>query len=101
MCIKKTTIGFAILAVYVDDLNLIGSPEELINTANDLKNEFEMKDLGKIKYCLGLKIECCSNDVFICHTLNSTGVIYVTILPPDFFFHNLSLNSTWSNHLET
>ena len=37
----------------------------------------------------------------VCHTPNSTGVIYVTILPPDFFFHNLSLNSTWSNHLET
>ena len=36
-----------------------------------------------------------------CHTPNSTCVIYVTILPPDFFFHNLSLNSTWSNHLET
>ena len=32
---------------------------------------------------------------------DSIGVIYVTILPPDFLFHNLSLNSTCSNHLET
>ena len=39
--------------------------------------------------------------IVMCHTPNSTGVIYVTILPPNFFFHNLSLNSTWSNHLET
>ena len=52
--IKKTENGFAIIAVYVDDLNLIGTPEELIKIANYLKKEFEMKDLGKIRYCLGL-----------------------------------------------
>ena len=27
--IKKTTLGFVILAVYVDDINLIGTPEEV------------------------------------------------------------------------
>ena len=47
--IKKTENGLAIIAVYVDDLNLIGTPEELIKIANYLKNEFEMKDLGKKK----------------------------------------------------
>ena len=47
--IKKTIVGFAILAIYVDDLNLIGIPEELINIANYLKKEFEMKDLRKKK----------------------------------------------------
>ena len=62
---KKTAVGFAILAVYVDDLNLIGTPEELINTNNYLKKEFEMKDLGKTKYCLLLQIEYYSNGVFI------------------------------------
>ena len=51
--------------VYVGDLNLIGTPKELINTANYLKKEFEIKDLGKTKYCLGLQIEYCSNCVFI------------------------------------
>ena len=35
-------------AIYVDDLNLIGTLEELIKTTNYLKREFEMKDLGKI-----------------------------------------------------
>ena len=50
--IKKTTDGLLILAVYVDDLNLIGTLEELINTTNYLKKKFEMKDLGKTKYCL-------------------------------------------------
>ena len=63
--IKKTENGLTIIAVYVDDLNLIGTPEELIKTANYLKKEFEMKDLGKTRYCLGLQIEYCLNDVLI------------------------------------
>ena len=41
--IKKVATGFAIIAVYVDDLNLIGTPEELIKTIDYLKKEFEMK----------------------------------------------------------
>ena len=57
--IKKVAIGFAIIAVYVDDLNLIGTPEELIKTMDYLKKEFEMKYLRKTKYCLGLHIEHC------------------------------------------
>ena len=52
--IKKSKTGFAIIAIYVDDLNLIGTPEELTRTENYLKREFEMKDLGKTKFCLGL-----------------------------------------------
>ena len=63
--IKKTKNGLAIIAVYVDDLNLIGTLEELIKTTNYLKKEFEMKDLRKTRYCLGLQIEYCLNGVLI------------------------------------
>ena len=52
--IKKVATGFAIIVVYVDDLNFIGTLKELIKTIDYLKKEFEMKDLGKTKYCLGL-----------------------------------------------
>ena len=45
--IKRSESGFSIVAVYVDDLNLVGTPKELTKAANYLKNEFEMKDLGK------------------------------------------------------
>ncbi|RVW57562.1 Retrovirus-related Pol polyprotein from transposon RE1 [Vitis vinifera] len=38
--IKKSETGFAIIAVYVDDLNLVGTPEELTRTTNYLKKEF-------------------------------------------------------------
>ena len=55
--IKRLESRFAIVAVYVDDLNLVGTPEELTKTANYLKNEFEMKDLDKAKFCLALQIE--------------------------------------------
>ena len=54
--IKKVATGFEIIAVYVDDLNLIETLEELIKTINYLKKEFEMKDLGKTKYCLSLAL---------------------------------------------
>ena len=55
--IKKTTSGFIIIAVYVDDLNIIGTHKEVLEVMMYLKNEFEMKDLGETKYCFGLHIE--------------------------------------------
>ena len=55
--IKKSGSEFAIIVVYVDDLNIIGNPKELLKAVDYLKKEFEMKDLGKTKFCLGLQIE--------------------------------------------
>ena len=49
----------------MNDLNLIGTPEELIKTIDYLNKEFEMKDLRKTKYCLGLQIEHCSYGLLI------------------------------------
>ena len=63
--IKKSELGFSILPVYVDDINLFGTPEELTKAATYLKDKFEMKDLGKTKYCLGLQIEHKSNGILI------------------------------------
>ena len=45
--IKKSHSGFAIIAVYVDDMNFIGTLVELEEIDAYLKSEFEMKDLGK------------------------------------------------------
>lgn len=52
--IKKSRSEFVIIAVYVDDLNIIGTPKKLQKVVDYLKEEFEMKNLGKIKFCLGL-----------------------------------------------
>jgi hypothetical protein len=55
--IKKSRTGFCIISVYVDDLNIIGNPKDIEEARKHLKTEFEMKDLGKTKYCLGLQLE--------------------------------------------
>jgi hypothetical protein len=51
---KKFPAGFCIISVYVDDLNIIGTPKDIDEVRNQLKTEVEIKDLGKTKYCLGL-----------------------------------------------
>ena len=63
--IKRSDSGFAIIAVYVDDLNIIETPEELNKTVSYLKKEFEMKDLRKTKFYLGLQIEDLSDRIFV------------------------------------
>ncbi|KAK2376223.1 putative mitochondrial protein [Trifolium repens] len=63
--IKRSGSEFAIIVVYVDDINIIGTPEELPKAINCLKKEFEMKDLGKTKFCLGLQIEHVKNGIFV------------------------------------
>ena len=42
-------IGFTIIVVYVDYLNLVETLRELTRTTKYLKKELEMKDLGKTK----------------------------------------------------
>ena len=49
--------------MHVDDLNLVGIPKELTRKKNYMKKEFEMKDLGNIKFYLGLQIEHFPNRV--------------------------------------
>ena len=73
--IKKTTLGFVILAVYVDDINLIETLEEVQKTIEYLKKEFEMKDLGKTKICLGLQIEYLVDGVFIHQSAYSEKIL--------------------------
>jgi Reverse transcriptase (RNA-dependent DNA polymerase) len=46
-----------IVLVYVDDIIITGNNEKEIKNVKDyLKNKFDIKDLGKLKYFLGIKI---------------------------------------------
>ena len=63
MFIKKSEIGFAIIAVYVNDMNLIRTLEELSKIVEYLNKEFEVKDLGKIK--LFLELEHKANGIIV------------------------------------
>jgi hypothetical protein len=62
--IRKSQKGFCIISVYVDDINIIGCAEDIEDARTYLKAEFEMKDLGKTKFCLGLQIEHLPRGVF-------------------------------------
>jgi hypothetical protein len=55
--IKKFSTGFCIISIYVDDLNINSHAKDIDEAHNYLKKEFKMKDLGKIKFYLGLQIE--------------------------------------------
>jgi hypothetical protein len=55
--IRKSSTDFCIISVYVDDLNIIGHAKDIDEPRNHLRKEFEMKDLGKTKFCLGLQID--------------------------------------------
>jgi hypothetical protein len=55
--IRKSTTGFCIISVYVDDLNIICHTKDINKTYNHLKMEFKMKNLGRIKFGLELQIE--------------------------------------------
>jgi len=50
---------------YVDDLNIIGATRDIEEAMAYLKTEFEMKDLGKTKFCLGLQLEHLPKGVFV------------------------------------
>ncbi|MCF7184014.1 hypothetical protein L3H42_10985, partial [Corynebacterium sp. MC-13] len=62
---KRSGNEYEVIAIYVDDINIIGTPEELSKAVQCLKKEFEMKDLGKIRFCLGLQIEHLRNGIFV------------------------------------
>ena len=63
--IKKSQIGFCIICVYVDDLNIIGHVQDINEARNHLMTEFEMKDLGQTKFCLGLQLEHIPLGIFV------------------------------------
>ena len=71
--LKRSANEFAIIVVYVDDINIIGTPKELPKAIDCLKKEFEMKDLGKTKFCLRLEIEHLNNGIFVHQELFASG----------------------------
>jgi len=56
-----------VLLVYVDDIIVIGSDEkEKLRLKTQLAQEFKMKELGKLKYFLGIEVAYSRQWIFIC-----------------------------------
>ncbi|RDX63572.1 hypothetical protein CR513_57991, partial [Mucuna pruriens] len=64
-CIFMKRFGneFAIITIYVDNINIIRTPKELPKVINCLKKEFETKNLGKTKICLGLQVDYLRSEI--------------------------------------
>ena len=60
-------LGFVIVAIYVDILNIIGLPELCKFTQELLTQQFDMKILGKTSFCLGLQIHHLADGSMLLH----------------------------------
>ena len=62
--IQPTTLS--IVAVYVDDLILVTQTEgEMMDLKAKFKNQFRMKDMGEIHYCLGMSMQKCDGKLIM------------------------------------
>ena len=53
--VKKTGCGLIVIVIYVDDLIITGSnKDEIANVKKVLGAKFDLKDLGELKYLLGI-----------------------------------------------
>jgi hypothetical protein len=55
--VKKTDHGIVVIVIYVDDLIITRDNDaDIFNLKKLLKQEFEMKDLGELRYFLGIEV---------------------------------------------
>lgn len=64
--IRRTSKGYVILLLYVDDMIITGDDlQEIQDLKRRLNKEFEMKDLGLLNYFLGLEVTSNSKGYFL------------------------------------
>jgi hypothetical protein len=73
--IRRSATGFYIMPVYVDDLNIIGHTKDIDEACTHLKMEFEMKDLGRTKFFLGLQLEHLHTDILVHQSANIQKIL--------------------------
>lgn len=79
---KHTEDKVAILIVYVDDIVITGNDtKEISDLKHHLAQEFEVKDLGHLRYFLGIEVSKGPKGIFICQRkyildlLKETGML--------------------------
>ncbi|XP_026443007.1 uncharacterized protein LOC113342801, partial [Papaver somniferum] len=76
MFTRSTTRGMVILLLYVDDMVIIGDDMKGIDALKThLSSCFEMKDLGSLRYFLGLEVDHSSDDCFISQVKYASDIL--------------------------
>ncbi|KAK9928322.1 hypothetical protein M0R45_025465 [Rubus argutus] len=74
--IKRKEGKILIVSVYVDDLMFTSNDDEMLNEfKRSMKREFEMTDLGELKFFLGIEVLQRSDGIFICQRKYATEVL--------------------------
>ncbi len=64
--VKKTNHGIVVIVIYVDDLIITGDrDEDIFDLKKLLKQKFEMKDLGELRYFLGIEVIQSSKGIWL------------------------------------
>ena len=87
--VKSTQKEYVIVCLYVDDMLIMGSNNEVINsTKRMLSNRFDMKDLGIADIILGIKISRTSDGIILSQSH------YIEKILENFNKYNIILNKT-------
>ena len=99
-CVLNYEVLFQIarVIVYVNDMNLTKTLEELEKTASHLKMEFEMKDLRKTRLFLDLKLKHCSDGILVYQSNYTPNVLPLSI---PMIVHTLYANETLEEVMES
>ncbi|GAA0157872.1 transmembrane signal receptor [Lithospermum erythrorhizon] len=77
MFVMNTDECFMVLMVYVDDILLVGNSEEHIKAVKlHLDREFTIKDLGLLKYFLGIEIARSNAGIFISQRKHVRDIVH-------------------------
>ncbi|XP_047148767.1 uncharacterized mitochondrial protein AtMg00810-like, partial [Vigna umbellata] len=76
---KRIGTSFTALLVYVDDIVLAGNSLEEINSIKELlHNKFRIKDLGELKYFLGLEVARSKKGIHLCQRKYTLDILEET-----------------------
>jgi hypothetical protein len=68
--IRNDEQGYVIVGVYVDDIIIAFEKDETyIEISKHLESKYRMKDLGDLKWCLGIEISRCKNTIVMSQRL--------------------------------
>ena len=72
---KTTTQGRVICCIYVDDTTIMGNKLAIQTAKQKLSSVFEMKDLGRLKSCIGIQVFHTTHGTFIHQESYTTKIL--------------------------